>query len=233
MRQYDAYREQLWQQAGEAERRFREMEAEAEKEKTQALQAYWAHYETLPRQMQYLVNWELAKRGASQGRSGFHGEMGASALPFPFSVCGWATYPDPDWKFGDAWGVAFRINKDCFGDRKPLLYYLGDDSWPWEGRRETALEIIRRYSSGISNVRVAQRQCKGWDGKTTEQRVVFFELDPAAVKETVYLGEKAAPTKEVGEYIFVLPRAGEFYCLLGEDRDGEMIPLHRDDFCMK
>lgn len=55
------------------------------------------------------------------------------------------------------------------------------------------LEIIRQYSSGISNVHAEQ----------------------------------------VGRYIFVMPHCGEFYCVLGEIRDGQMIPLHEDDFYMK
>ena len=63
--------------------------------------------------------------------------------------------------------------------------------------------------------------------------MVLFEPDPTAVKKTVRLSGEAVSTKILGEYVFVLPRAGEFYCLLGEVRDGEMIPLHKDDFCMK
>jgi len=226
MRQYDSCKEQLWQQVGEAKQRFQQMESETAREREQAWEIYWEHYQTLPPQLQYLVNWELAKRGASWGRSGFHGDMGNTEIIFPFSMCGWATYEDPEWHFGRAWGVAFRVTKACFGDRKPLLYYLG----PCE---EQKIEIIRRYSSGLSNVRVEQRRCRNWDGEEGQWPVVLFELDPAAVKETVHLNDNAVPTKEVGEYIFVLPQAGEFNCLLGEVRDGEMIPLHEDDFCMK
>lgn len=211
-------------------RRLDAIEAEAEQEKKQALQAYWEHYETLSPQMQSLVAWELAKRGASQGRSGFHGGVGGG-LPFPFAPIGWASYQDPQW--GDMEGVAFRVRKDCFGDRKPLLYYLDDDGWPDAERENMDLAIIQRYSSGISGARVERRCCTDWYGREKEHRVVLFELDPAAVKETVVLSGKAVPTKEVGEYVFVLPRCGEFYCVLGECRVGEMIPLHKDDFCMK
>lgn len=219
----------LWHQVQEAERRLREMDDEAEKKREEGWKRYWAHYETLPQSTKSLVLWELAKRGASRGRSGFHGDF-FKTDPFPFTVCGWATYPDPRWTFGDAWGVAFRINKACFGSRKPLLYYLDDDNWPWE---ELDLELMRKYSSGIANVRAERRRCVGWGGEEGMRQVVLFELDRAAVKETVSLGGKNVPTREVGDYILVLPRAGEFYCLLGEVRDGAMIPLRKDDFCMK
>ena len=230
MTRYDSCKEMLWQQCQEADQRFRQIEAEAEENKKQAWQTYWQHYETLPAGLQSLVAWELAKRGASQGRSGFHGGMGVS-LPFPFSPCGWASYEEPVW--GAAEGVAFRVNRACFGDRKPLLYYLDDDNWPSEDREKEYLAIIERYSSGISGVRAERRRCRGWDGEEKERRVVLFEPDPTAVKKTVRLSGEAVSTKILGEYVFVLPRAGEFYCLLGEVRDGEMIPLHKDDFCMK
>lgn len=64
-------------------------------------------------------------------------------------------------------------------------------------------------------------------------RVMVFELDTAAVKPYVTLSNKQVSTSELGEYIFALPRCGEFFCDLGEIRDGELIHLHRDNYCMK
>lgn len=194
----------------------------------EAMKGWRQHFDTLPPQLRSRVCWELARRGASRGRSGFHGMGGNKEMPFSF--CGWADYRDPEW--GETQGVGFRINRACFGDRPPVLYYLDDDNWPGEGR-EKKLDLIRRYSSGIVRVRTEQRVCKNWSGKEAECRVVLFELSRAAVKRTVMLEGKKCPTAQVGEYIFVLPRCGEFYCLLGEERDGELIPLHRDDYCMK
>lgn len=231
MQKYDHCKEELWQQYKAAEAHFRQLEDESNRKREQAWQRYWKHYQTLPAQLQSLVAWELAKRGASWGRSGFHGDIFQPDIPFPFSMCGWATYQDPRWHHGDAWGVAFRINKNCFGGRKPLLYYMDDDNWP-----EVLMDelLILQNSSGITGVRTEQRRCPGlWSKEEKEHRVVLFELDPTAIQETVGLGGSQVPTREVGEYIFVLPRAGEFNCRLGEIRDGEMIPLHNDDFCMK
>lgn len=225
----DSQKEMLWQQSKEAEKRFLQIEAETGREKEAAWETYRAHFETLSPDLQSRVGWELAKRGASRGTSGFHG--GNYGSPFPFSVLGWASYRDPEW--GDTEGVAFGIRKACFGDRDPVLFYLDDDGWPKEFREKKALAIIEEYSSGISNIRVERRRCKDWHGEEKEQRVLLFSLDPAAVKKNVVLSGKPVPAKDVGEYVFVLPRCGEFYCLLGEELDGEMIPLHRDDFCMK
>lgn len=38
---------------------------------------------------------------------------------------------------------------------------------------------------------------------------------------------------DLGKYVFVLPRAGEFYCELGVIKAGERVPLLIDDYCMK
>ena len=60
-----------------------------------------------------------------------------------------------------------------------------------------------------------------------------FHLDPKRIRETVLLSGKAVETDRLGGYVFVLPRAGEFFCELGEIVDGKRVPLHIDDFCMK
>lgn len=217
---------------GEECRRLDEIDAlkKGSQEWNLAWEAYWEHFKTLPPQLQYPTAWELGKRGCSAGTSGFHGGV-AKLSPFPFSACGWADYENPGW--GADQGVAFRVCMPCFGDRKPLLYYLDDDNWPREDHEQERLALIKRYSSGISHVRVERRVCKDWHGNVGEHRVVLFEPDPAAIKKTVMLEGKAVPTSELGGYIFMLPRAGEFYCLLGEVLNGKMIPLHEDDFCMK
>ena len=42
------------------------------------------------------------------------------------------------------------------------------------------------------------------------------------------VAKKAQP-----DYVFTWPGAGEFWCTLGEVVDGRLVPMHRDDFCMK
>ena len=230
MERYGSIREELWQQSVEADRRFGQIEAEGAREKERAWQAYREHFQMLPPQLQCLAAWELAKRSASPEKSGFGGSWKAE-IPAPFSFCGWTAYQDPHW--GEMGGVAFRVMKPCFGGRNPLLYYTDDDGWPCAERENLDLALIQQYSSGISKLRVEQRRCKDWNGEEKERRVVLFELDPSAIRESLPLNGNAVSTKDAGEYIFVLPRSGEFYCVLGEVRDGEMIALHRDDFCMK
>lgn len=180
-----------------------------------------------------LEGYQAAKNGDSRGMSGFH--FSRRAMPFPFSMCGWADYVEPDW--GNTQGVGFRIEKECFDGREPLLYYFDDDGFPAdrdEKRLKQSIQLILQYSSGIADVRVEQRMCRRLFSQTAEEHsVLVFRLDPAAVKESISLSGKPVSTDQLGGYVFVLPRCGEFSCQLGEIIDDEMLPLHHDNFCMK
>ncbi|MBE5794894.1 MAG: hypothetical protein E7323_09485 [Clostridiales bacterium] len=186
---------------------------------------YQNHLKTLPAHALPLVGYEIGRAGLSQGHSGFHG-WGINPM-VPFQACGWADYDAPSWE--GAQGVAFRINRQCFGGRDALLYYFDDDRFPREERVEWILPIIRQCSSGISCVRVESVV----DGKGFAHRAILFRLDEGAIRETVSLSGQEVATEALGGYVFVLPRCGEFYCQLGEIVDGRAVPLHIDDFCMK
>lgn len=191
--------------------------------------AYW---QTLPIKSQKCLTYELAKRTPSQSTSGFHG-FGSDCV---IRACGWADY-EGEWYPGSGLhslqGVAFRIDRECFPEGPVRIFYLDEDDFG----NEDALRLIRQYSSGIRNVHTERRVCPGWGhGVHTqfrERTLIVFDLDEAAVRPTVTLSGQPVPTGQVGSYIFVLPRCGEFYCVLGELREEELIPLHRDDFCMK
>lgn len=196
-----------------------------EQELEQFREDYGNHLKTLPADALPLVGYEMARTGLSRGHSGFHG-LGADPM-LPFGACGWADYEAPDWP--DAQGVAFRINRRCFGGRDVQLYYFDDDHFPKVEVEERILATIRQCSSGIACVRVDSVV----DEKGFAHRAILFRLDAAAIRDTVRLSGQDVDTKELGGYVFVLPRAGEFFCELGELSDGRMIPLHKDDFCMK
>ncbi|MBQ2957489.1 MAG: hypothetical protein IJE08_13645 [Clostridia bacterium] len=192
-----------------------------------AQEAYWAHFARLPHKTQAMIGYEQARLGHSRGRSGFHG-LGVPRLPLPFTVLGWADYIHPSW--GADQGIAFRIEKDCFCDDRPLLYYLDDDNFP---KKDFPLSLIETYSSGIADIHTERIVCRHHLNGVAERTVLLFTLDPARIRPTIRLSGKDISTDETGGYVFVLPRCGEFYCQLGERKNGEMIPLHIDDFCMK
>lgn len=196
-----------------------------EQELEQFREDYGNHLKTLPADVLPLVGYEMARAGLSRGHSGFHG-LGADPM-LPFGACGWADYEAPHWP--DAQGVAFRINRRCFGGQDVQLYYFDDDHFPTDGDAEWILATIRQCSSGIACVRVDSVV----DEKGFAHRAILFRLDAAAIRDSVRLSGRDVDTKELGGYVFVLPRAGEFFCELGQVSEGRTIPLHKDDFCMK
>ena len=216
-----------------AGREMRENETSLEKkienrwkaELAQFREDYQKHLDHLTTEQQALTGYEIGRLGLSRGHSGFHFADPDSSLPF--SVCGWADYHHPRW--GREQGVAFRINRPCFSGRDALLYYLDDDGFPFREEEDTPLRIIRECSSGISCVRTDTVT----DEEGAARRAVLFRLDEGNIRQTVRLSGRDVDPGELGGYVFVLPRAGEFYCQLGEVADGKVIPLHLDDFCMK
>lgn len=59
---------------------------------------------------QAVIRYEDCRRLPTEGRSGFHGFVTPDQIPF--YICGWATYKG-SWG-GTEYGVAFRVNRDCF-----------------------------------------------------------------------------------------------------------------------
>lgn len=168
--------------------------------------------------------YELARRGFSSGMSGFHGaDFFDDDLPTPFAFCGWAGQHSNY--------VGFRIEQRCFGGRDVQLYYFNDDSWP-RADDERTLKVIRDCSSGLADVHYERRVVKAY-AEERARTLIVFRLSADTIRETVMLNSKEVPSREAGGYVFVLPRCGEFMCELGEMLDGELVPLHRDSFCMK
>lgn len=192
--------------------------------------------EQAPESSEAVKLYKECRKNPSSGMSGFHGFGSSGELPF--STCGWATF-DGEWG-----GVAFRINRDCFDGRDAVLYYMDDDffgdlpDYLMEWLKKVC-NRIEKYSSGLTDVQICEQteqndfMFRGHLQHPTRVTTIRFRLDSSKIKETVEISEKPVPTSELGEYIFVLPRAGEFYIELGEIVDGKRVPLHYDDFCMK
>lgn len=88
---------QLHQIQEEHEKKLKKLVRELKEKDEQAWEGYWRHYETLDADLQKQIGYELAKRGCSSGMSGFHGGCSQPALPFPFQMCGWASYTHPEY----------------------------------------------------------------------------------------------------------------------------------------
>ena len=100
-------------------------------------------------------------------------------------------------------------------------------------------DTIEHFSSGLTDVRICEKEehedfmFRGSVHHPTRVTTIQFRLHSSKIKDTVEISNKPVSTSEIGEYIFVLPKAGEFYIEPGEILDGKLVPLHFDDFCMK
>ena len=97
--------------------------------------------------LQYQASYELARREcAKPPQELFDDSITGNA---PFERCGWAAY-DESLVFGLTEGVGFRIEKRCFANQNPELYYFNDDRWP-DTNPGSMAEFICRCSSGIAD----------------------------------------------------------------------------------
>ncbi len=189
-------------------------------EDKQEQQTYMAHYEQLPLPLQ-------AELGYMTGmlRAGLLGAVSATYLAYmdrlsgldglrqPFVFSGWAG------EHHDL-GPAYTIRPECFEGRTPLLFYSDDDIL---GSKEAAEELAQRIaqeSAGIRDVRALEAEMLWFPGEEDVKGwAVCFALD-----------------KDDPDPVFVLPKAGEFNCCLGEmlievPRRGYMLARH--SYCMK
>ena len=210
------------------------------------ISAYRAHYAALDEQTKAYMGYALAAM--------FHLTEHFGLMPYelffkkdltklhtPFAFLGWAGEHSNV-------GPAFSIRPECFSSGPVTLYYSDEDMGVYsssvrEDRAACAEDLakdIALYSSGLSDVRaVLLPGCH--DSVITkpgcekgETYGVAFTLDPSAVKDSVIVQGKALTAEETGGYVFVLPRAGEFHCTMGQlFDDGLRLPLREDSYCMK
>ncbi len=144
----------------------------------------------------------------------------------PFMFYGWAgAYNDL--------GPAYKINTECFAEIDEL-FYSDDDIADDRGEAEHLAREIARESSGIAQVRV-ERLVKF---QMTYERInerwgIVFVMDKNAVKESVCIGSRPVTKDESGGFLFILPKVGEFNCILGHRNEDGCFALSKDIYCMK
>jgi len=62
---------------------------------------------------------------------------------------------------------------------------------------------------------------------------IVFRIDSTAIKKKREYEPSPITDKPPGDFVFCLPREGEFNCTIGQVADGKTIALHHDSFCMK
>lgn len=212
---------ELWEQYQTERTTVREILARCRAEE-EAENAFWERCGTLPEQVRDYLAYEFARQGPPWGHGVFHGFMRMGTK----GVFWWHSWARTETGAGPAFGICPR----CFAGRDPLLFFaLGEvpAGLPLEGLREEeppdwsteACQIIQDCSSGI--------RLEGLRG-----RVFLFRLDKGGIRRMdIFYGGPGA--EEQPDYVFTWPGGGEFQCTLGEVVDGKLVPLYRDDFCMK
>ena len=216
---------EAWQLYLEHEKRIETVKKEGEAAQQAAVAEYKKHFESLTAAQRPFALYACARQFPPQGHSGFH-FLSAPATAWPFAYYAWARTEPVN-------GVAFCINRACFAQRDPLLFFAYDyypdiprglplekagaaPGSPWLTK---VWSTIEGCSSGI--------RVEGLWG-----RVVLFRPDEKNIRKLdIFYGyPNMGPSPD---YVFTWPGAGEFACTLGEVVDGKMVPLLRDDFVMK
>ncbi len=133
-------------------------------------------------------------------------------------------------------GPAYEIDRSCYTGAAPQLFYTDDDIREDPDATATLARYIGQASSGITEVQAARiMQLRTMNGDiSTAHWCVTFRLANTARKEIAVNGKAVSP--EVDKAVFLLPKAGEFDCVLGEIVNGEpdnAFVLARHSYCMK
>ena len=133
-------------------------------------------------------------------------------------------------------GPAYEMDSRCFFESDSRLFYTDDDI---QGSADAAAELaysVGLASSGIADVREERlEQLRTISREIREECwCVTFRLDETEQKEVAVNGKKTEAGS--GRPVLILPKAGEFDCMLGEivhgDPDNAFV-LAKHIYCMK
>ncbi len=205
-------------------------------EERETIKAYMSKYDGMPPEKQGALGYTEALVGTSIfGFKSPYQEASRTAffyperrgLKRPFSFCGWAGAHND-------LGPAYQINMEAFHGKNVKLFYTDDDIEAYPEEAEYLAGQIEKESSGISGVRTEKLGNFQVEEKHMgEKWGIVFTLSANAVKDRVSLNSRPATTDETGGYVFVLPKAGEFNCMLGHCQSGICCILSKDMYCMK
>lgn len=221
------------QQAQEMIKRLLAAESIEEKE------AYMADYLQKPEDMQCalgymrcLIESSFAEAYSVYGRYCMEGFERRRVPPMrlPLRFIGWAG-PHNDI------GPAYEIDSACLSGADSRIFYTDDDIQYRPESTEWLAEAVAQQSSGIVDLRSEMLQSLDTiEGPETGMiSGVSFRLSKAASRK-ITVNQQEMECGEHSGAIFVLPKAGEFTCMLGEMLDGDptaCVILAKHMYCMK
>lgn len=133
-------------------------------------------------------------------------------------------------------GPAYEIDGRCQISKNSKLFYTDDDIQESADEAGELARYIVQASSGIVDVRAEQLdQLRTMNSDMKGPYwCVTFRLDNAAFKQIAVNGKTVKP--EEGKAHFILPKAGEFDCMIGEIVNGDpdnVFILAKHNYCMK
>lgn len=217
----------------ECRRLFRKeaMNSQSKNETEQEIKAFLELRKKLSERIRALTGYEIAACGGSDGMSGFH--FGFEQKSFlPFQMIGWSAFKGffGDWSHSYP-GIAFQIEKSCFGERSPVLFFEADSAFTnlHDGNPDNEqifIQSIYGNSSGITDLKVVAK------GGNSPCRLEFCLTEEPQFL-TVDLQQGQVDTQLYGGYVIQIPICGEFDCTFGEVTESGDVILHHDSFCMK
>ena len=133
-------------------------------------------------------------------------------------------------------GPAYEIDTKYCICTDSKIFYTDDDIQNSAEYAEKLARYIEEASSGIVDARAEQlEQLRTMNADIRPAHwCVTFRLDDKALKEVAVNGKPVKP--EEGKATFILPKAGEFDCMIGEivhgDPDNAFV-LAKHNYCMK
>ena len=133
-------------------------------------------------------------------------------------------------------GPAYELDRACCAGADSRFFYTDEDMTDRADMAEGLARGIAQASSGIADVRAEiLEELRTMGGvNRSPQWCVTFRMDETAGREIYVNGRIKKP--ESGKALFLLPRAGEFDCMLGEIVDGDpdnAFILAKHQYCMK
>lgn len=167
---------------------------------------------------------------SAYGRFSMDALMRIPPMRLPLQFIGWAGMHNNI-------GPAYEMDANCYFYDHSRIFYTDDDiMYHAEEAKELANDIAAA-SSGIDEIRVEELECMQ-TMSTIEKEVrwcITFRLNENAKREIV-IGGKTVCSGRNNASLFVLPKAGEFNCILGEIVDGvtdNCLILAKHNYCMK
>ena len=150
-------------------------------------------------------------------------------MRYPLQFVGWGG------KHNDI-GPVYEIDGKCHIEPDSKIFYTDDDIQDRVHDAEELASYIAQASSGISDVCVEKLEnLRTMNGDIKNAHwCITFRLKDATRKEIIVNGKNIKP--DDGEALFILPKAGEFDCKLGEIVNGDpenAFILAKHNYCMK